>query len=195
MDINKLKNIPIIDCGDFYMRAIKAEDAEDMFEYAGDDEVTAKLSWSSHKNPDITKASIKEHFLRRPDNGIPNAYAIIFKENNKMIGTCDFWYVDFGKNCGEIGYVLNKNYWGRGIVSQALKEVVKFGFEYLELERVQISHATDNIASQRVIEKCDFRLEGLKRHSDKHRNGEYVDHKIYSILKEEYFNNELSWQK
>jgi len=45
-----------------------------------------------------------------------------------------------------------------------------------------------------VIEKCDFRLEGHTRHSEKRKTGEYADHKIYSILKNEYFGNQLAWQ-
>ena len=194
MDIERLADIPIIDCGDFYLRAIKLEDAEDMFEYASDDETTEKLSWPSHKTVEDTKTSIQEHFLSRPERGIPCAYAIVNKENDKMIGTCDFWQVSFIHKFGEIGYVINKKYWGRGIATRALKELIKFGFKYLELERVQIAHATDNMASQRVIEKCDFRLEGCVRHAEKRKTGEYVDHKTYSILKNEYFDKQLNWQ-
>lgn len=193
MDINKLTNIPVIDCGDFYLRALKLNDAVDMFEYARDDETTEKLSWPSHKDLDETKQCIKDNFLNRPEYGVPSAYAIVLKENDKMIGTCDFWMVNFRNNYGEIGYVLNKKYWGRGITTGALKELIKFGFEYLGLERIQIAHETQNIASQRVIEKCDFRLEGLKRHAARSKSGKYVDHKIYSILKDEYFNKELNW--
>jgi len=194
MDIEKLTNIPIIDCGDFILRAIEIEDAEDMFEYACDDEVTEKLSWPSHASVEATKKSIKENFLSRPEQGMPVGYAIVIKKSNKMIGTCDFWMVSGRHNFGEIGYVINKSYWGRGITTRALMELIKFGFDYLGLERIQIAHATDNIASQRVIEKCDFRLEGHTRHSEKRKTGEYADHKIYSILKGEYLNKELNWQ-
>lgn len=194
MDIEKLINIPTIDCDYFIMRAIKVEDAEDMFEYAGDDEVTEKLSWPSHASVDVTEKSIKENFLSRPENGIPLGYAIVMKENNKMIGTCDFWTINGRHNFGEIGYVINKKYWGRGVTTRALKELIKFGFDYLGLERIQIAHATDNIASQRVIEKCDFRLEGHTRHSERRKTGKYADHKIYSILMNEYLNKELNWQ-
>ena len=195
MDIDKLINIPVVDCGGFTLRAIKFEDADDMFEYASDDEVTAKLSWPSHKNVDETKRIIVNHFLSRPMVGIPIAYAVVLNENNKMIGTCDFWHIDFRNGYGEIGYVINKNYWGRGITTIALKELIKFGFEYLGLERVQIAHATDNPASQRVIEKCDFRLEGRLRNVELRKTGKFTDHKIYSILKDEYFSRELSWQQ
>lgn len=194
MDIKKLENIPVVDCGTFVLRAIGIQDAQDMYEYAGDDEVTAKLSWPSHRSVEDTKRSIYENFLTRPERGLPNAYAIVWKENNKMIGTCDFWHVDFKNSCGEIGYVINKEYWNKGIVTRALKELIKFGFEYLELERIQIAHATDNPSSKRVIEKCDFRFEGLTRYSEKRKTGEFVDHKIYSILKGEYNRKELSWQ-
>ena len=194
MDIKKLTDIPTVDCGEFYVRAIKIEDAADMFEYASDDETTEKLSWPSHQTIEMTQKSISENFLSRPERGMPNAYAIVFKENERMIGTCDFWNVDFKNSCGEIGYVINKEYWGRGITTRALKELIKFGFEHLELDRVQITHATDNPASQRVIEKCDFRFEGITRHSEKRKTGKFIDHKIYSILKDEYFKRELEWQ-
>ena len=88
-----------------------------MFEYASDDEVTAKLSWPSHKCVEITKKSIAENFITRPERGLPIAYAIVWNDNDKMIGTCDFWHADFKNGCGEIGYVINKKYWGRGITT------------------------------------------------------------------------------
>ena len=112
-----------------------------------------------------------------------------------MIGTIDFHTIDWNHSVGEIGYVLNKNYQGNGIMTEALQMMIKVGFDILNLNRIEIKHDISNEASKRVIEKCDFRFEGVlrKRHFNK-KTERYVDVVIYSILRKEYKRGELKWQ-
>jgi len=154
---DKLMKIPEIDLGDIYLRAIKLSDAPDMYEYGGDPEVTKWLTWPTHKTVEDSIHSINNYFLKRHENNVPSAHAIIHKETKKMIGTCDFCNMDWEQNSGEIGYCINRNYWGKGYVTKACKAVIAFGFNYLKLDKVTIRHASENIRSKRVVEKCGFR--------------------------------------
>lgn len=155
---DKLTFVPDIDLGDILLRKIKLDDAEDMFLYGSDPEVTKTLTWGPYKKIEETKDTLLNRFLNRPDRGIPFAYAIVDKVKNKMIGTCDFHTINSEKNSGEIGYALNREYWGKGIMTKACSAVIGFGFTFLDLDVIEIAHAIDNIGSKRVIEKCGFKF-------------------------------------
>ena len=97
-----------------------------------------------------------------------------------MIGTCDYHTINWDKNEGEIGYCINHDYWGRGYMTLACKALISFGFEYLKLDKVVISHLSNNIGSQRVIEKSGFRFVCEQTHPKHH-----TLNKFYEIIKEE----------
>ncbi|MFK5883674.1 MAG: GNAT family N-acetyltransferase [Candidatus Izemoplasma sp.] len=181
--IYKLTNIPLIDLDDIYLRAIKYEDYHDMFEYGSDDRVTNSLTWN-YKTLEEAEKLIEPVFLSRPSKGLPKAYAIVCKHNDKMIGTCDFHSVNWATNQGEIGYALNYDYWGKGYVTKACIALVDFGFNNLELTKIVISHQIGNIGSKRVIEKSGFKfIEEAIHPKSKELN------KFYEITKEDYFTN------
>lgn len=152
----RLSNIPILDLGEIYLRAIELSDYKDMFEYGSDEEVTKMLTWNTFKTEEEVTQVINNVFMTRPANGIPSAYVIVLKDENKMIGTCDFSKINHDKSEGEIGYALNRTYWGRGYMTISCKALIDFGFDYLGLKRINIRHLKENIGSQRVIEKCGF---------------------------------------
>ena len=85
----------------------------------------------------------------------------------------------------EIGYVISKDYWGKGLTTEVAKELVKFGFEEMDLVRVQARCDVENIASARVMEKAGMTFEGIIRKGI-FVKGEHRDLKMYSILKEEF---------
>lgn len=178
---DKLANVPSIDMGDLLLRPVQYDDYSDMYQYGSDDDVTAFLAWDSYQSIDDAKTSVQNVFLERPNKGVPAAYAIIHKEDNMMIGTCDFFKVEWHKNRGEIGYVLHKHYWNRGYMTRVLKEVIKFGFEYLNLEAIDIRHLPENIGSRRVIEKAGFRFV-----SDQYYPRFDRDIPSYEMTKEDY---------
>lgn len=184
--VEELKNIPIIDCDTFYMRPLMLKDAEDMLEYGSDLDVVRTMTWGPYKNLEEVKETIDSVFLSRPEVGIPYAYAIVYKENDKMIGTCDFHSIRHDSKRGEIGYCMNRRYWNKGIMTRAVKELIKFGFEYLSLERVEVLHDVDNKSSEKVILKNGFVYEGTLR---KYFNckGKQADCKIYSLIRNDYF--------
>jgi ribosomal-protein-alanine N-acetyltransferase len=159
-DKEYLTDIPTIDLGEIVLRAIVLEDYKDMYEYGQDDEVTKLLTWNSYQKLEDAKNSVIKFFLPRPDNGQPAAHAIVHKDTNKVIGTCDFVGVNWEKEEGEIGYVLHRDYWGKGYMTKVCKAVIDFGFDYLHLTRIVIRHHPDNIGSKRVIEKCGFTYTG-----------------------------------
>ena len=148
--------LPSVDLGDIILREIESSDYLGLYEYGCDFDVVRFLSWGPYVSPREAKEAIKKRFLKRPKYGLPIGYAIIHKADNKMIGTIDYHTIR-GYKTVEIGYVINKDYWNRGIVTRALNKVIEIGFEHLGYEKLIIKHSDNNIASRRVIERNRFR--------------------------------------
>ncbi|XFA99084.1 GNAT family N-acetyltransferase [Candidatus Izemoplasma sp. B36] len=182
LSINKLTNIPVYDLGDIILRPIREDDYHDMFLYGSDPEVTKTLFWDTYKEETDALESIKNVFLTRPAKGVPLAHGIVHKNENKMIGTCDIFFIDYERGLGEIGYCLNRKYWNKGYTTKACKKVIEFGFDYLGLDKIIIRHHKGNIGSRRVIEKSGFKyLKDVYLES----KDEYFP--TYSLTKEDFF--------
>jgi ribosomal-protein-alanine N-acetyltransferase len=113
-------------------------------------------------------------------------WAIVCRQSEKMIGTCGFTRFDFPNNSAEIGYVINPKYSGRGIATEASARVIRYGFEILNLERIECKYIVGNIASRRVMEKNGMTFEGIGRQS-MYVKGEYHNVGVCSILRDEYY--------
>ncbi len=101
-----------------------------------------------------------------------------------LIGTCGFHVYDQNNNTAEIGYDLSSKHHRKGYMSEALKEIIKYGFERLRLHKISAAVYVGNTASNKLLEKLGFQLEGVIR--DKHYfRGEYFDHNLYSLLETE----------
>lgn len=168
------------------LRDWKEEDYLDLYEYACDDRVGPVAGWPVHENEDKSKTLIKKFIT---DN---ESYAIVLKSENKVIGgtglkntTPDETLKNLKQR--EIGYVLNPKYWGQAYVPEAVKALLKYGFEELKLDLIWCGHYDFNMKSKRVIEKCgfDFRFNhDVKLALFENRIEKEL---FYNIYKEEYF--------
>lgn len=138
------------------LRSWKYSDLDDFFEYASVPEVGPMAGWNPHTEKEFT-LKILTSFIETK-----HTFAIVYKENNKVIGSLGLDPVkskgyENGPDQGiEFGYVLSKDYWGKGIMPEAVKEAIKYCFETLKLDIIYCGHFTSNNQSRRVIEKCGF---------------------------------------
>ena len=139
------------------LRPFALGDLDDFFEYARVPGVGEMAGWPHHESIETSKM-ILDRFIEEK-----NVFAICHKEDNKVIGSLGFhdsWanrdeaYMD--KKICEIGYVLSKSYWGQGLMPEAVKAVMEYGYQVLNLDIIAICHFTDNLPSRRVIEKSGF---------------------------------------
>lgn len=91
-----------------------------------------------------------------------------------------------GLKSRELGYSLSEDYWGQGIMTEAARRLLQYGFETLGLDSVMIRTGTTNERSQRVIDKCGFHYEGTLRRCYQMYNGALRDSRVYSMLRAEY---------
>lgn len=101
-----------------------------------------------------------------------------------MIGFKDH---DSFNHRAEIGYWLRKDFQNKGIMKTCLNILLDFGYTYLNLYRIQIRVAVDNIKSKKLPEKYGFICEGVERSGELLSSGSYTDLNVYSLLKDEFF--------
>ncbi len=116
-------------------------------------------------------------------------WAIIEKDSGEVIGQIAFYLVDRRNHFAEIEYCIGVQYQRKGYATEATKAVIKYGFEMIELHKVQICARTANIKSQGVIKKCGFTYEGTLRDYF-HIQDHYESKMYYSILREEWIHEE-----
>ena len=93
-----------------------------------------------------------------------------------------FPQTDVHRKNAEIGYWLGEDYWGRGIATGAVKQIIEYGFSIYEINRIFACSYASNLASQRVLEKAGMKLEARLKESI-YKNGQFLDELIYSVLR------------
>lgn len=164
------------------LRPVSFDDAEDIYEYTSDEETTRFL-YNTHKDLDQTKSMIANYFVKEPIG----KYALVLKDSNKMIGAIEFRVDDWNKS-GDLGFTLNRKYWGNGYMTEAGKLILELAFNVLGLERVHAAHDVNNSASGKALIRLGMTHEGILRKSEMIK-GELADSAYYSILKDEYLNS------
>jgi RimJ/RimL family protein N-acetyltransferase len=140
------------------LRRWNESDAEDLFEYAKDADVGPIAGWPPHKNIEESLSVIKNVF-----NG-KETYAICLKKDNKAIGAIELklnGHTDLtvrDDEC-EMGFWLGKPFWRQGIMSEAVKEMLRHAFEDCNMQKVWIGYYEGNEKSKRLQEKCGFKFQ------------------------------------
>ena len=111
-------------------------------------------------------------------------WAIVLKELNQPIGSISVVNSDDRVDMVEIGYCIGRNWWGRGIMPEALSAVMVYLFDEVGMQRIEAGHDPDNPASGAVLRKCGLEYEGTLRRRIRSNRG-ITDVAWYSILKEE----------
>ena len=165
-----------------FLRRFKHDDLDDFFEYAKVEDIALNAGWIPHSSKDHSEI-ILNMFVNDE-----NTFAIVYKENNKVIGSISLSKdkLRSGINSKCLGYVLSKDYWGKGLMTEAIKKVLKHYFLNINIDIISVSHFKENISSKRVIEKNGFVYEGTLRKSFLLHNGVIKDKCIYSLTKIEY---------
>jgi len=139
------------------LRAFAAGDLADFFAYASVPDVGEMAGWPHHDSIEFSQ-KVWEFFLETKDN-----FALWHKADRKVIGSLglhESWANSEEAyrrlKVKEIGYVLAKEYWGQGLMPEAVGAVIDYGFGMLGLEAFTCGHFMDNTQSRRVIEKCGF---------------------------------------
>ena len=168
------------------LRRYTPDDAEAMFRnWASDSEVTRFLTWPAHSSAEVSLKVLESWIARYAEDDYYH-WAIVLKEHgDEPIGDIAAVKLNEDTRCAEIGYCLGRNWWHRGIMSEALGAVTDFLFGCVGMNRVEARHDTRNPNSGRVMLKCGMRYEGTLRASDRNNQG-ICDICQYAILRQDW---------
>lgn len=164
------------------LRRWQIDDADDLYEYAKDPRVGPMAGWKPHVSKEESLNTLK-YYIDHDDG-----WAIMLKENKKVIGSIALKPDENrGKyNAKSISFALSADYWGNGYMTEAVKRIIKYAFEEINIDLLSVWHYPHNFRSKRVIEKCGFQYEGIIKQGSQIYDGRKFDSICYSILKSEY---------
>ena len=140
------------------LRPWEDADAEDVYAYCKDPDVGPAAGWPAHRSVEESREAI--HGVL----GAPETYALCLKETGRPVGSIALklnGHTDMTERDDEceMGYWLGKPYWGRGLMPEAVREMLRHAFEDLGMRAVWIGYYEGNDKSRRVQEKCGFRYQ------------------------------------
>lgn len=181
-----MKNIETqtIETDRLILRRFCKEDAQAMFDnWATDEEVTKFMTWPPYDNVDGVA-----QYLEFVENSYANGglyWAIELKEIGDPVGAISVVNMNETVRSVEIGYNIGRNWWHKGITSEAFAAVIKYLFENTNINRIEAKHDARNVNSGRVMKKCGLQYEGTQRQAEINNQG-ICDSALYAILREDY---------
>jgi ribosomal-protein-alanine N-acetyltransferase len=175
---------PILETERLRLIRFNRDHFERMFEMRRDDEV---MKYVERPRPQhISEMEIffqQNEELINSQNGI--TWIITLKDENLMAGNIGFWRMKKEHHRAEIGYMLLPNYWNKGIMSEAMRAVLAYGFDEMKLHSIEADINPENIASAAILEKHYFTREAFFKENF-YWNGVYLNSAIYSLLEQDY---------
>ena len=134
------------------LRPWREDDAEALFEYAKDPDIGLPAGWQPHTSVENSRDIIRDVF------SAPETYAVCLKSDEKPIGCVGFHRNDLAEEDDEyeLGYWIGKPFWGRGLIPEAARELLRYAFEDLGMNRIWCGYYDGNVKSRRVQDKLGF---------------------------------------
>lgn len=141
------------------LRNWKISDAENLYKYASDELVGPLTGWQPHKSVEESEWIIQNVFNK-------NTFAIILKETGEIVGSIGLLLPRIEnytpQNEMEVGYWVARPYWGQKIAPEAVELIKEYCFKKLKLKKLWCMANKENLNSQRVQQKCNFKVEFYK---------------------------------
>jgi len=175
----------IINGNTILLREIVEEDWINIHAYASQSIVSRFQAWGPNTEEDTMNFVNQIHIDSNDHPRTRYVFAIVEKESNRMIGSCELNIRDITNRAGEVAYILHPDYWGKGYATEAAQLLINIGFMEFNLHRIFASCDTRNIGSAKVLEKTGMTLEGRMREDLIIKDG-WRDSFLYSILEHEW---------
>jgi len=172
--------LPVLKTGRLVLRPLTLADAPGVFAYASDPAVTDFLFWGPHEALQETEEYLKA-VVRQYQTGEDGPWGIALRETGKIIGNIHLMDMDATHRKAEVGFVLARAYHNQGMMTEALREVLKYALGELGLNRVEGFCVVDNLASAAVMRKAGMTREG-RLQEYLFQKGAFRDFYVYSKL-------------
>ncbi|MFO8009112.1 MAG: GNAT family N-acetyltransferase [Candidatus Brocadiia bacterium] len=167
------------------LRDVTEDDWRAVHEYAADPEVTRYLPFGPNTEEQTRQFIQRTIQAQQDDPRRKFELGIVLPRTGELIGGCRVSLEDAGNRSGSIGYILHRDHWGRGIMTEAASELLRFGFSELDMHRIWATCDELNVASARVLEKIGMKREGLMR-EDTWMEERWRSTYLYAVLEQEW---------
>lgn len=172
------------------LRPWSDSDAEDLYEYAKNQKVGLVAGWPVHTSVENSLEIIKSVLA------VPETYAVCLKEDNRAIGSIGLMIgeksnLEIADDEAEIGYWIGVPFWGQGLIAEAVRELMRYAFEDLNMKKVWCGYFDGNEKSKRVQEKCGFQYQFTNKDKEWPLMNDIRTEHITCITKEQWERNIL----
>ena len=172
---------PTLETARLTLREITAGDAAALHTYWSDEDVTEYMVLEPFEKLEDTRQMIVL-LAGLFAAGTGGRWAIVRKDDGAVLGTCGFHNLRPEHFRAEMGYEMGREYWGQGLMAEALAAILRYGYEVMGFNRVEAFVNTGNERSVRILEKLGFKLEGTLREYE-FAKGRFVDQHCFSLLR------------
>jgi ribosomal-protein-alanine N-acetyltransferase len=173
-------SFPLLSTPRLILRVLALTDLDDLYEYASDPEIDRYTPWDHYKNIEEARENLNE-FLEAYEKQGFWAWGIEHQADKKLIGIININKPGYDRKV-EVGYTIARKYCGQGLATEALQVLIQYGFEKLDLARIEAVVLPENKASSKVLLKAGMQFEGLLR-SYQVWKGKPSDLEMYAIVK------------
>lgn len=179
-----MMEIPTLTTGDISLRTIDERDIAALFSLFSHEKVVRFMDIEKFVN--VSEAvQLISFFREKLASGEGMRWAITINGRNELIGTCGFHHINRTHYKMELGYDLLPSYWGKGIMTNSIHRLLQYGFEELQMNRIEAYVDPANINSYRLLQRLGFEQEGLVREAF-FQKGKFVNAFITSLLQKDY---------
>jgi [ribosomal protein S5]-alanine N-acetyltransferase len=179
--LNTYDSFPVIETERLKLRPVLQSDMAEIFSTFSDGDALRYYGMEPLKSEDEA-FSLIEAFEKSFKSGSAIRWGIILQDEDILIGTCGFHNWSKSDKRTEIGYELNRNYWHKGFMNEALRAILHYGFNGMEFNRIAATIRPENSSSRALVEKLGFTQEALLKEYQKAAD-EFYDMYVYSLLK------------
>ena len=178
-----LHDFPTLHTERLTLRELSDGDAPAAFRLFSDPEVMRFIGKPPHTSHEETLAFVRRNQLLFPaEEGV--GWAMCLRGTDELVGYAGHWRLMRQHLRSEIGYQMLREHWGNGLMTEALRAILRFGFERLGLNSVEAQIDPANTRSRKTLERLGFSQDGLLRESY-YFAGEYTDTAFFTLLKRE----------
>ena len=184
MNINLPRRLPQLTTDRLVLRAMRAKDAVDIFTLRSDPEVMRYMDTEPFATLKEAREWIRTYRSRfHKKQGI--VWALALKGTERQVGYAGFWRLMPDHFRAEIAYALRPEFWGKGLMQEAVRQVIAFGFSEMGLHSIEAAINPGNVKSRQLLEKMHFRQEAHFRENF-YFDGRFLDTIIFSLLKSDF---------
>ena len=184
-NMNRQHEFPGLETERLILRQMTMDDLDFYFKHFSVKEIEEGSGYPAPKDIDVATEEVQKFIIDLFERGFGYRWGIELRGEGQLIGTCGFYLWDKEVRKAEIGYDLEPRCWGQGIMTEALGEMLRFGFEEMNLNRIQVKAVPWNKRSIGLVRRLGFRKEGVLRDNFVFK-GVVQDDGMFSLLKREW---------